>query len=140
MIAILALGAWYFGKHIVQPGAEIPFDQHHRAKGVLGARSHIGYASERAVTKQAKHVRVEPAPELRRVLHNPLMQETPENRRKRKDRLYEAMPDGPIGFARGKVDRDRDLNANRLPYMHPGLTRIGGHEHRHSQRGEPLVR
>ena len=141
MLALLGLSVWAAGKHFVSPSSTPTFDHSSfREKGVIGQRSFLGMAAERERVRGVPLQRREQPPELRKVLINPEYKETAANIKARQDRLYEAMSDGPFGFVRGKVDRDRDLIANRLPYMHKGLTRIGGWEHQHNVQGDPVVR
>ncbi len=99
--------------------------QHPKEIGPQGARSHIGTAPEREATRIPRNQRREQPPEVRRHMPAPGYTEPPHLTKARLNRLYEAMPDGPLGWSRGKLNKDKDLLANRVPHHHPGLSKVG---------------
>jgi len=99
--------------------------QHFREKGPLGARSFTKTAQERGIPRIPLATRVEQPPEVKRLMPSPDYHEPAELTRARLDRYYEAQSDGPVGFAVGKIAKNRHIDTQRVPHHHPGLTRIG---------------
>lgn len=124
MLALLGLGL--YGVYAYKKGVDVDnVQQHFREKGMLGARSFTKTAQERGVPRIPLATRTEQPPEVKRLMPSLYYNEPPHLTAARLDRLYEAQPDGPLGFAVGKIDKNRQINTQRVPHHHPGLTRIG---------------
>lgn len=126
MLAIVGTALYLLHDHTkkVAPENHLEEPQHYRARGTLGARSFTKTAPERETTKMPKPMRKEQPPELKKIHVHEKYVEPPHLTAARLDRLYEAQSDGPLGWARGKVDKDNQLIHKRMPYHHPGLTKI----------------
>lgn len=126
MLAIAAGGLYlYYMYNKTKSPENYESGQHPAERGPIGARKFTGTAPERAFTRIPNNQRREQPPEVRRRLPNPDYHEHPDLTKARLNRLYEAMPDGPIGWSRGKLGKDKHLIANRVPHHHPGLSKAG---------------
>lgn len=124
MLALLGAGLYSYYAYNNSSNIDNP-QQHFREKGMLGARSFTKTQQERGIPRIPLATRTEQPPEVRRLMPSPDYREPEHLTRARLDRLYEAMPDGPTGFAVGKIDKNRYIETQRVPHHHPGLTRIG---------------
>jgi hypothetical protein len=124
MLALLAAGL--YGLHAYNNVGNVDnVQQHFREKGMLGARSFTKTAQERGVPRIPLATRVEQPPEVRRLMPSLDYVEPAHLTAARLDRLYEAMPDGPTGFAVKSINKNRFIETQRVPHHHPGLTRVG---------------
>lgn len=126
MLALLGAGLYGYYTYTNKTNLDVA-QQHFREKGALGARSFTKTAAERGIPRIPLASRTEQAPETRRLMPDPAYVEPIALTNARLDRYYEAMPDGPVGFAVGKIDRNRHITTQRVPHHHPGLTRVGAH-------------
>lgn len=124
MLALVAAGL--YGYHLYNNTGNVDtVQQHFREKGMIGARSFTKTAQERGIPRIPLATRTEQPPEVKRLMPSLDYAEPAHLTAARLDRLYEAYPDGPVGFAVGKIDRNRHIDTQRVPHHHPGLTRIG---------------
>jgi hypothetical protein len=140
MLALLGLGlvaAYQYDKsknplgvstHPDAPANVAVFYQDPRAKGPPYAQNVLANQVLLGPRRIARPIYHEQHPMVQRGII-PRVPETPEMHALRMKRLAEALPEGPFSFATKSRAYDRPIVMQRLPIMHPGLTRVGSDEH-----------
>lgn len=121
-LTALGMGAVSRGIETGRHAQAIPTANDPRASGANFASSITADRQTIGARQPPKPVYLQPAPNTLR--HHPFAPLDVESEYHRRYLMQQALPEGPWDRRGGRGGRDRWIEMNRVPYYHPGLTRV----------------